>query len=211
MLFLSPIKKKLNALDNELTLPLLSHIQKVVQHVSEHAMELASHCGRKNVSVKDVAQASSGLCLTCAPYDANENTCKLITSSTLQKGGSSPYENWCGGNKQQCGTSGNAICLFSGGRRKKTRTTKKNRKTLKNLKHHNVLNLGTQDSKMCNHPHISGGNSYYQGFCGQPFNLTQCIFSDNDSNPIPPIPVHRVQVEEESAQHKPFVRYDDVG
>ena len=86
MLFLSPIKKKLNALDNELTLPLLSHIQKVVQHVSEHAMELASHCGRKNVSVKDVAQASSGLCLTCAPYDANENTCKLITSSTLQKG-----------------------------------------------------------------------------------------------------------------------------
>ena len=174
MLFLSLLKNRLNMIDTELTIPLLSHIQNVVQNVSIRATELASHCGRKNVSVKDVAQASSGLCLTCAPYDTNSNTCNLITTSAQQRGGSSLYEDWCGGNstKQQCGVSSNAICLFTGGRRRKRKKNTRTKIVLKKRSH--PLHCNTLQ-------HEQGGDSHYQGFCGQPFNLTQCMFADNDS------------------------------
>lgn len=190
MLFLSPLKSALNAVDRDLTLPLSNHLQQVVQRVAEHATELAAHCGRKSVNVKDVAQASSPFCLTCDPYDASTNTCNTLTTAKTQLGGAGErYEDWCGGNKQQCGISGNAVCLFSGGGHRRCRNNK-NHKNNTNKKNQNKNKRAVQQvgatakmlrKRKCavchtHHHHDVGG--MYAGFCGQPFNLTQCTYSD---------------------------------
>ena len=185
MLFLTTIKKRLNTLDRDLTHPLLAHLQRVVQRVAENANQYAAHCGRKYVNMKDVAQASSTLCLTCAPYNNEDNTCSLLTTAPTREqvgGGLLPsYTGWCGysegnNNKQQCGAMNSAICLFSGGKKKnintkRTRSRRSGRS--RTHKHHATTSHRTKRQQ-----HVHGGvnpASIYQGFCGPASQLTQCM------------------------------------
>lgn len=179
---MTTIKKRLNTLDRDLTHPLLAHLQRVVQSVAENANQLAAHCGRKYVNMKDVAQASSALCLTCAPYNDEQNTCSLLTTAPTREqvgGGMPTYIGFCDSNEQQCGASNSAICLFSGGKKKR----KNNTKSTRSRRTRRQRTTASHQSKRQQHEH-GGVNpvSIYPGFCGPPPNLSQCMFAEDAAN-----------------------------
>lgn len=157
MLHLNVLNTKLQQSQTEMSHALISHLQRVVERVAMHASELALHCGRKSVTIKDVAQASLPLCVTCENYDVDKNQCSIIQSSraTQQVGGSLPnYDGFCAGYPGQCGIVRNSTCVFSGGSssRKKRRTMQRRKKKKK-----------------------MAGTFQYPGFCGS--HLTQCMWA----------------------------------
>lgn len=184
MLFVAPLTNQLNTIDPHMTLPLLTHTQRLAQDIATRAIEFASHCGRKTIHIKDVIQASSSVCLACAPFDAAHNTCHLLTTAKYtQIGGGGMYPEWCGGNKQQCGATGNTICLFTGGQRKRHSSLRRMRKQKQKQKttHTHLRNIS---HKHCTRRvRTKGGFTAYPGFCGDPSHSTQCMFAENQSVP----------------------------
>jgi histone H3/H4 len=126
-----------------------------VNNIVVRANELASYAGRKTVLPRDVAQAAVPFCITCSHYDINTNTCQVVGPHHRhsQIGGSSKYDNFCGGLPGQCGVANNATCVFSGGSKHLKRRTKRRTKR-----------------------RSTGGVFDYTGFCAD--HPSQCGWSD---------------------------------
>jgi histone H3/H4 len=126
-----------------------------VNNIVVRANELASYAGRKTVLPRDVAQAAVPFCITCSHYDINTNTCHVVGPHHRhsQIGGSSKYDNFCGGLPGQCGVANNATCVFSGGSKHLKRRTKRRTKR-----------------------RSTGGVFDYTGFCAD--HPSQCGWSD---------------------------------
>lgn len=166
MLRYSSLHNKLTAIHPDLSAPVTTHLQKVLNSILLRANELASHAGRKVVHPHDVAQASIPFCITCEDFDSTTNTCRVLPSQTA--GGLPTYDGFCGGHGGQCGITRNATCVFSGGRTRKARWAQRARKGKK--KKHRSLNTASQKQKV-------GGTFDYKGFCGD--HLSQCAWADS--------------------------------
>lgn len=181
-----------HAADSQLAAPLLVHMRHVVDKVTTTASMLAKHCGKTTVGMKDVAQATTPVCVTCAEYDAGSNTCTVLasaartrTNAPTQVGGAL-YDGWCGGHQAQCGVVKNATCLFAGGggRHSGRRSQRRQRLLVRapNTPGGRPCTCASSRHAAAAETHkakASGGLFDYSGFCGDHSALTQCTHSDN--------------------------------